>query len=95
MVPDADVRNLIAPVPCSASHIGFSTLRMEPCWMALGHAAGIAACMTLEDGVDIPDVNVRKLQERLLDEGGVLCHDPGCKEPLSSTAWKKAQLDML
>lgn len=42
MVPK-EVGNLLLPVPVSGSHIGFSTLRMEPCWMAMGQAAGIAS----------------------------------------------------
>ena len=32
------VEGLLVPVAASATHIGFSTLRMEPCWMALGEA---------------------------------------------------------
>lgn len=42
------VNNLLIPVPASATHVGFSTLRMEPCWMALGQAAGIAAALAIE-----------------------------------------------
>jgi predicted nicotinamide N-methyase len=48
MVPK-QVDNLILPVPVSGSHIGFSTIRMEPCWMALGQAAGVAASLAIDD----------------------------------------------
>ncbi|TPX16240.1 uncharacterized protein E0L32_003889 [Thyridium curvatum] len=75
MVPDAPVSNLLAPVPVSATHIGFSTLRMEPCWMALGQAAGVAACLALDAGVAAEHVSIEKLQQRLLDEGAVLAYD--------------------
>lgn len=76
MVPDAPLKNLLAPVPVAASHIGFSTLRMEPCWMALGQAAGVAAVFCLRDGVAAGDVDVGKVQEELLDQGAVLFYDP-------------------
>jgi hypothetical protein len=38
-----DVRNLLAPVPVSATHVGFCALRLEPIWSSLGQAAGHAA----------------------------------------------------
>jgi hypothetical protein len=41
------VDGLLTPVPASATHMGFSTLRMEPCWMALGQAAGTAAALAV------------------------------------------------
>jgi hypothetical protein len=52
MVPKK-VDNLLLPVPVSGSHIGFSTLRMEPCWMAIGQAAGISASIAIDDQVKI------------------------------------------
>ena len=89
MVPNAPVTNLLAPVPVSASHIGFSTLRMEPCWMALGQAAGVAATLCLEDAATAESVDILKLQKYLLSQGAVLFHDPdiwkaSCKEDFVS-----------
>jgi hypothetical protein len=62
-----DVRNLLAPVPASASHVGFCALRLEPIWSSLGQAAGHAAHLALEaDGTpDVRTVNVPRLQRRL------------------------------
>ena len=67
-----EVDNLLLPVPVSGSHIGFSTLRMEPCWMALGQAAGAAASIAIDDRCGVQQVNIPKLQDRLLDEGATL-----------------------
>ena len=69
-----EVENLLIPVPASGTHIGFSTLRMEPCWMALGEAAGVAINICLEDGSSVRDVNVLEMQRRLLDAGAVLTY---------------------
>ena len=51
MVPRGTA-NLLVPVAVSATHIGLSTIRMEPTWMALGHAAGTAAAVSLR--LDLP-----------------------------------------
>ncbi len=69
-----EVENLLIPAPASATHIGFSTLRMEPCWMALGEAAGEAINVSLDDGTTVRAVNVIELQRRLLDAGAVLTY---------------------
>jgi hypothetical protein len=68
------VDGLLTPVPVSGTHVGFSTLRMEPCWMALGEAAGEAAALAIERGVPPRKVPVPALQRRLLARGAVLLH---------------------
>ncbi len=69
-----EVENLLIPVPASGTHIGFSTLRMEPCWMALGEAAGEAINVSLDDGTRVRDANVIEMQRRLLAAGAVLTY---------------------
>ncbi len=69
-----EVENLLIPVPASGTHIGFSTLRMEPCWMALGEAAGVAINVCLDDGSPLRDANVVEMQRRLLAAGAVLTY---------------------
>ncbi|MBN1417730.1 MAG: FAD-dependent oxidoreductase [Planctomycetes bacterium] len=68
------IDNLLAPVPVSGTHLGYGTLRMEPCWMAMGEAAGIAASVAIEDGARIRDLDIRKIQARLLERGAVLIY---------------------
>ncbi len=73
MVPDKTT-NLLAPVPVSGTHLGFSTLRMEPTWMALGEAAGVAATVSIENDVAVQVVPIITLQQRLLDRQAVLIY---------------------
>ena len=68
------VDNLLIPVPASATHVGFSTLRMEPCWMALGQAAGTAASLAIDGGKTVPEVPVDELQRKLVDDGATLVY---------------------
>ena len=68
------VDNLLIPVPVSGSHIGFSTLRMEPCWMALGEAAGIAASLMIDRGERNIDVPVELVQDKLVSAKATLIY---------------------
>lgn len=73
MVPKV-IENLLFPVPVSGSHVGFSTLRMEPCWMALGEAAGIAASLAIDNSQNVRDIPTHILQEKLLNNGATLIY---------------------
>ena len=67
MVP-REIDNLLLPLPVSASHIGFSTLRMEPCWMALGQAAGIASSIAIDKALKMRNIPIRALQKELVKQ---------------------------
>ncbi|WP_418990651.1 FAD-dependent oxidoreductase [Alistipes sp.] len=73
MVPRR-VEKLLFPAAVSGSHVGFSTLRMEPCWMALGEAAGTAAALAADSRSSVREIPVDALQERLLAHGAVLVY---------------------
>ncbi len=68
------VDNLWIPVPVSASHLGFGTLRMEPCWMALGEAAGEAVALALKLGLPARSVPTDRLQHELVSRGAMLVY---------------------
>lgn len=73
MVPEK-VENLLFPVPVSGSHVGFSTMRMEPCWMALGQAAGVAAAQAVQSGLPMQELSVPAIQDKLLGAGASLIY---------------------
>lgn len=73
MVPEK-IENVLMPVPASASHIGLATLRMEPCWMALGQAAGAAAVLSLREKVPVQNVEIGALQNLLLKQKSILIY---------------------
>ncbi|MSU22422.1 MAG: FAD-dependent oxidoreductase [Opitutus sp.] len=71
MVP-REIDGLLVPVAASTTHIAFSSIRLEPTWMALGQAAATAAHLALRDRVPPRRVNVDSLQRELLRAGQVL-----------------------
>jgi len=80
LVPQrSEVVNLLVPVGLSSSHVGFAAVRLEPTWMALGQAAGMAAHLALGDKdsggqVVVQDVDVNQLQSMLRGEAQVVSH---------------------
>ena len=64
--------NLLVPVCISASHVAFSSFRMEPQYMIAGESAGVAAAMAVKIGSAVHDVPVPELQDRLRLRGQVL-----------------------
>ncbi|GIG26687.1 FAD-dependent oxidoreductase [Cellulomonas denverensis] len=67
-----DCANLIVPVCLSASHVAFSSVRMEPQYQMLGQVAGLAAARAVATGRAVQAVDVTDLQDRLRAAGQVL-----------------------
>ncbi|MGA2847723.1 MAG: FAD-dependent oxidoreductase [Terracidiphilus sp.] len=68
----AESENLLVPVCLSATHSAYSSVRMEPQYMIIGQAAGVAAALAVRDRVAIQDVPIAELQRRLRAHGAVL-----------------------
>ncbi len=60
-----EIDNLLVSVAVSATHVGFTGIRLEPTWTALGQAAGLAAHQSLEKNVVFAELNVNNLQQLL------------------------------
>ena len=63
----ADVSNLLATVTPSTSHVVFGSLRVEPAFISLGTAAGVAASLAVKHGVAVQDVDIAELQRGILN----------------------------
>jgi hypothetical protein len=64
--------NLLVPVCLSATHAAYSSLRMEPQYMIIGQAAGMAAALAIASHTPVQDISVQQLQQKLRNTGAVL-----------------------
>ncbi len=71
----SEADNLFVTVCISASHIAFSSIRMEPVYMMMGHAAGLAASISLQANTPVHQVDPKLLREKLAAQGAVLSAD--------------------
>jgi hypothetical protein len=77
MVPkQAQATNLLVPVCFSASHAAYSSVRMEPQYMILGHAAGVAARLAIDENRPVQQIDVTVLQTRLRQQGAIFEYVP-------------------
>lgn len=67
-----ECENLIIPVCVSASHIAFGSIRMEPVFMMLGQAAGMAASIAIRENCATQNLDYAGLRQSLLEAGQVL-----------------------
>ena len=68
----SECENLLVPVALSSTHVGISSIRVEPTWMVLGQSAGIAAALSSQRSVAVQSLPYAALRERLLAQNQVL-----------------------
>jgi hypothetical protein len=77
----AEAANLLVPVAFSASHVAYSSARMEPQYMILGQAAGVAASLAISGGTPVQQIAVAKLVAKLRQQGAVMEYIPSPQAP--------------
>ncbi len=58
--------NLLVPVCLSASHIAYGSIRMEPVFMVMGQSAATAACVAIDLGTGVQNIDYQVLRNQLL-----------------------------
>jgi hypothetical protein len=68
----SECANLLVPVALSATHVAYSSVRVEPTWMVIGQGAGVAAALAAKNGVAVQALDYPTLRTRLLAQKVVL-----------------------
>jgi hypothetical protein len=64
-----ECQNLLVPLCMSATHIAYSSIRMEATYMVMGESAGIAAALALKEGKAVQDIDRNELTSMLKKYG--------------------------
>ncbi len=64
-----EVANLLVPGCLSATHVAFSSVRLESTWIGLGEAAACAAAQAQSRDLGVAEISVADLQRRLRRRG--------------------------
>jgi FAD-dependent oxidoreductase family protein len=78
----AEARNLLVTAAFSASHVAYSSVRMEPQYMIIGQAAGVAAGLAIRSGKAVQEIDREELTGILHKQGAVMEYVPNPQAPV-------------
>ncbi|WP_304064421.1 FAD-dependent oxidoreductase [Pedobacter glucosidilyticus] len=67
-----ECKNLLVSVCVSGSHLAISSIRMEPQYMIMGQAAGLAAALAIKTNRAVQQIDIFSLQQKLKAENQIL-----------------------
>ncbi len=79
-----ECENLLVVSCLSASHAAYGSVRMEPVFMMVGHAAGAAASLAIENKTSVQDVSYATLRDLLVKEHQILEHTKRAAKPAAA-----------
>jgi hypothetical protein len=85
----AQAANLLVTATFSASHVAYSSVRMEPQYMILGQAAGVAAKLAIAAGRAVQEIDASRLTSILKSQGAVMEYVPNPQAPALQMFRKK------
>ncbi len=68
----SECENLLVTFALSASHSAFASIRMEPVFMVTSQSAATAACLAIDSGNPVQQVNYPQLRKQLLADHQIL-----------------------
>ncbi|WP_281172787.1 FAD-dependent oxidoreductase [Nevskia soli] len=84
LVPkSSEATNLLVTICVSASHVAFSSMRMEPVYMIMGQSAGAAASLAIDEATSVQNVSYPALSTQLLADGQILSWNVGARVGVS------------
>src|SRR5699024_2574063 len=60
-----EITNILVPLCMSASHVAYSSIRMEATYMVMGEAAGIAASLAIKNNKAVQNIDRTELTSML------------------------------
>lgn len=72
LIPDTIDGLVIADKAISVSNIMNGATRLQPCVLLTGQAAGVIAALSVLENINPRELNIRKVQQKLLDSGAYL-----------------------